>query len=245
MRLTVLGNNGPYPSAAGACSGYLVSHENTNILIDCGSGVLANLQRFISLEEIDAIILTHLHSDHISDMMVLKYAIQIKIKKGQMDKPISVYAPNEPSDEYERLNIPGIYNIMPIESNALLKIGKLNIAFTEMKHPVKCMAVSIFDGHRRLVFSGDTSWTDELVDFSHNADFLLLDAGLLNEDKSDENVPHMTAGECGKVARLSNAKRLVLTHFYPENDIRLILSQAKEEYPHAEVASLLTQYEIK
>ena len=47
MKLTILGNNGPYPCASGACSGYLLSSDSgaTNVLIDCGAGVLANLAR--------------------------------------------------------------------------------------------------------------------------------------------------------------------------------------------------------
>ena len=81
MKLTILGNNGPFPAAAGACSGYLLRHNGKNILIDCGNGVLANLQRFIHFEELDAIVLTHLHSDHVSDMNVLRYALQIKRKR--------------------------------------------------------------------------------------------------------------------------------------------------------------------
>jgi ribonuclease BN (tRNA processing enzyme) len=82
MKLTILGNNGPFPGAGGACSGYLLSNEKCNILLDCGNGVLSNLQKLIPLKMLDAIILTHLHSDHISDMMVLRYAIQIKNKRG-------------------------------------------------------------------------------------------------------------------------------------------------------------------
>ena len=82
MKLTVLGNNGPYPAAGSACSGYLLQSGAANILIDCGNGVLSNIQKIISLDELDAVILTHLHSDHISDMYVLKYAIQLRRKRG-------------------------------------------------------------------------------------------------------------------------------------------------------------------
>ena len=49
MRLTILGNNGPYPAPGGACSGYLVESDsgNTRILIDCGTGVLASLTKML------------------------------------------------------------------------------------------------------------------------------------------------------------------------------------------------------
>lgn len=82
MKLTVLGNNGPFPSPGGACSGYLLEEDSTKILIDCGNGVLSNLQKICPFEDLSAIILTHLHSDHISDLMVLRYAVQIKNARG-------------------------------------------------------------------------------------------------------------------------------------------------------------------
>ena len=41
MKLTVLGCNGPYPAAGGACSGYLLETGDTRVLLDCGAGALA------------------------------------------------------------------------------------------------------------------------------------------------------------------------------------------------------------
>jgi len=74
---------------------------DTRILIDCGNGVLANYQKFARIEDLSAVILTHLHSDHMSDMMVF-----IELLK--------VYAPSEPAEEYNRLNIPDVYSLNPI-----------------------------------------------------------------------------------------------------------------------------------
>ena len=55
MRLTVLGNNGPYPAPGGACSGYLLESDSgeTKILLDCGTGVLSRLTDRISLDELE------------------------------------------------------------------------------------------------------------------------------------------------------------------------------------------------
>lgn len=85
MKLTVLGNQGAAPGAGGVCSGYLLENDNAKVLIDCGSGVLANLQKVCKVSELDAIILTHLHSDHMSDMMVLKYTIEVsRVRLGEL-----------------------------------------------------------------------------------------------------------------------------------------------------------------
>lgn len=244
MKLTILGNNGPFPAAGGACSGYLLTEGDTKLLIDCGNGVLSNLQRFIRFEELDAIILTHLHSDHMSDMMVLKYAIQIKMNKGLLDKPLEVYAPEEPADEYGRLNIPGVFKLKPISADLIINFQNLKIAFKEMKHPVRCFAVSIENGMKHFVFSGDTAWTRSIIDFSKEADLVMLDAGLLQRDKKDDNVPHMTAFECGLAAKEAGVKRLMLTHFWPEYDIKELVAEAKENFYDVVAAELLKEYEI-
>jgi len=65
MKLTVLGCYGPYPKARGACSGYLLESQDTKILIDCGNGVLSRLLEYCgNLNNIDAILISHLHPDH-------------------------------------------------------------------------------------------------------------------------------------------------------------------------------------
>jgi len=47
----------------------------------------------------------------------------------------------------------------------------------------------------------------------------MLDAGLLSKDKKSDNVPHLTARECGLVAKEAGVSMLLLTHFWPEDDV--------------------------
>ena len=244
MRLIVLGNNGPYPSAGGACSGYLVIEGDTKILIDCGNGVLSNLQKFIEHEDLGAVILTHLHSDHMSDMMVLRYAIQIKMNRGQDIKPLDVYAPSEPLEEYNRLSNKGVFNLNTITQDTVLNYGNLKITFKEMTHPAKCFAVAIDNTEKRFVFSGDTSWNSDIIEFSKGADLLMLDAGLLSKDKNNDNVPHLTARECGLVAKEAKVSRLLLTHFWPQDDAMNHLLEARENFEKVEIAELLKEFDI-
>lgn len=244
MKLTILGNNGPFPGPGGACSGYLLEDGSTRILLDCGNGVLANLQKVIPLEELDAVILTHLHNDHVSDMAVFKYAVQIKRNRGTWSRSVPVYAPDGPQADFDRLKDGNIFEVHEITSAMNLQLGGLELTFREMKHPVKTFAVSVSYGHRRFVFSGDTAWTEDIVDFCRGADVVMLDCGLLQADKTSDNVPHLTAGECGKVAREAGAKRLLLTHFWPEYSYDDLLREAREEYPQAEVSLLMQGYDI-
>lgn len=244
MEVTILGNQGPFPGAGGACSGYLVEEGDIRLLLDCGNGVLANLQKRAGFEKLDAILLTHLHSDHISDMMVLKYAIQIKMKRGRMKELIRAYAPAEPAEEYARLNVPDAFRLSPVSNDLVLKFGQLEVTFREMTHPVRCYAISIWNGSRRFVFSGDTSWNEEIIDFAKGADLLMLDAGLLNQDKQGQPVPHLTAGECGVVAAKAGVGRLLLTHFWPEYDTEELRTQAREHFDRVDVTRLMQTYQV-
>lgn len=243
MKLTVLGNNGPFPAAGGACSGYLLQSGSTSIMIDCGNGTLSNLQKVIGIDKLDAIILTHLHSDHISDMHVLKYAIQIKRKHGSIDSLLKVFAPPEPAQEFARLDEKDAFILEPIFENTKLEIGDMRLSFTQMKHPYLDYAVSVECGGKRFVFSGDASWTDSIIDFAGKADLLMLDAGLLEKDYI-EGAAHMTAAQCGMVAASAGAKGLLLTHFWPEYDINELLAEARANYPGAEATVIMKEYII-
>lgn len=244
MKLTVLGNNGPYPSAGGACSGYLLQQGERKILLDCGNGVLSNLQKVIRFEELDAIILTHLHSDHMSDMMILRYAIQARMKKGIMNREIDVFAPPEPQEEFKRLKINSEFNLTAISDDMVLRFEDMTVRFSPMTHPYMSYAVCVSTGEKKFVFSGDTSWNENIIKFASDADAVMLDAGLLSVDKKDENVAHLTGRECGIIAKKSGAKKLILTHFFPEYDVNELITEAKENFNNVIATELMKTYEI-
>ena len=65
MKMTVVGFWGGFPEAGEATSGYLFEHDGFLLLVDCGSGVLAQLQKYITPSHIDAVVLSHYHHDHV------------------------------------------------------------------------------------------------------------------------------------------------------------------------------------
>ena len=244
MKLTVLGNCGPYPGLDRACSGYLLEHDEYKILLDCGNGVLSNLQKYCKIEELTHIILSHLHYDHISDIFVLKYAIEIKRKQGRDIKPIKLYLPNEPESQYKNIVSKNIFEVQEVNEQIKFNIGDLKFSFAKMKHTLVDYATRIQYNDKVFVYTGDTAYNYAIAEFAQNADILLCDAGLLEKYKKDENVPHLTAYEVGLVAKEAGVKMLLLTHFWPEDDTRQHLDEARENFPQAEVAKELNTYEI-
>ncbi|MDP9344212.1 MAG: MBL fold metallo-hydrolase, partial [Actinomycetota bacterium] len=69
MRITVLGKSPAWQDADGACSGYLVEDGDTCLLMDCGNGVFSKLRRFRDYTRVDAVVISHLHADHILDLI--------------------------------------------------------------------------------------------------------------------------------------------------------------------------------
>ena len=72
MRLTVLGCAGSFPGPDSACSAYLVEADGFRLLLDFGTGSLSALQRYAGLVAVDAILLSHLHCDHMLDACSLR-----------------------------------------------------------------------------------------------------------------------------------------------------------------------------
>ena len=230
MKLTVLGNCGPYPKAGGACSGFLIDSGSTKVVLDFGNGVLSRLQQYIDIEEISAIILSHLHSDHMGDIMILRYAADIKLMKGKMEKPIKIYAPAEPIEEFNRLKYKQALEVIEINPAEKLEIGNLKISFREMVHGYKNYAICIEKNSKKFVYSGDTSRNDGLVEFAKNADLFVCEAGLLERDEKFLRVMHLTAREAAQIAEDAGAKRLLLTHFLPEVKLENYINEATSVY---------------
>ena len=75
MQITVLGKSPSWQDADGACSGYLVQEGDSALLLDCGNGVFSKLRRFRDYIDIDAVLISHLHSDHFFDLVPFANAL--------------------------------------------------------------------------------------------------------------------------------------------------------------------------
>lgn len=237
MRLTILGNNGPYPASDGACSGYLLESDsgNTTVLLDCGTGVLARLMQHIKLDRLDAVILSHLHFDHMSDMLPMHYALQFNPRK----RPLNVYAPAQPAGVRALLSGNSV-DVWPMRETT---IGEMKISFCPVRHPVETYAVSVECDGARFVYTGDSNTDFALELFCDSADMILADAGLSSADYGEEK-PHLSAELCGKLAKDTGAKRLLLTHFNPKYDPDDLCAEARTHYPAAELAICGESYYI-
>jgi ribonuclease BN (tRNA processing enzyme) len=242
MKVTVLGTSGAFPAAGGATSGYLLEIDGHYLLIDCGSGVLGKLFQIIRLDQIEAIILTHLHFDHMSDLHVLKYAVDLTRKFGQDLKSIPVFAPATPEPYADSLQSEGNLVIGRITDGSELNFWGAKIRCIAMEHPVETYALSVEHKGKKLAYTADSVPCANLQSLLQDADIAIMDAGSLERFRKPVMV-HMTAFECATLARVCNVRRLLLTHLLPFYDPQEVLIEAGNACEAAELAKSMTTYE--
>lgn len=207
MKLHVLGRYGPYPAPGGACSGYLVEQDRTRILMDCGSGIFSRLLEFADFDVLDAVVLSHMHSDHMADLLIMRYAKDIRSKK------LPVYAPKTPEWTYQLLEKEALFDVRPVSDGMELTIGSVRIDFCAMTHPVESYAMRFRHKGGHMVYSGDTNQNDRLAGFTKGASFFLCDAAFMETElKPGQEVPHLTARQAGRIAAQAGVDCLALTH---------------------------------
>ena len=236
MKLRILGNNGPYPAKGQACSSYLLSNSsgNTNIIIDFGAGALQAISGCTGFDKIDAVILSHLHFDHMSDMLPMQYALQFHPRN-----PLPVYAPRTPEKVHALLDAP-CYELKNIQDT---QIGEMEISFLPVRHPVESYAVRIKCDGKTFVYTGDTNEIETLDVFASGADLLLADAGLSSADWK-EAAPHLSAAGCGRLAARCGAKKLLLTHLNPKYTAENHVLEAKAHFDAVCFSEIDSEYEI-
>jgi len=74
MKLTALGVWGGYPTRDAGTTSYLLQSESGfNMLLDCGSRAVTELEHELQPTQLDAVILSHYHEDHIADLGALRH----------------------------------------------------------------------------------------------------------------------------------------------------------------------------
>ena len=253
MILTLLGTGCPKVDYKRYGPANLVTTSKSSILVDCGSGVTQRLNQLkVSSAKIDAIFLTHLHSDHVIDF----YQVIISSWHSYRTTPWLIYGPKGTKkfiknimyswkDErnqrilFEKRSSTKAFNIKVREfkKHGKIKIKDLLIEYFTVDHkPVKyAYGFNFFNKNKKLTISGDTKPCENLMKYGQQSDVLLHEVfidGEINKPikmrskKTLHNVRsyHTSSNMVGKVAKISRCKKLVLTHFVPTvfNEKKLI-----------------------
>lgn len=243
MKITVIGFWGGYPAKNEASSGYLLEYGDYRVLLDCGSGVLSELQNHMQPDDLDAVVLSHYHPDHVADVGVLQHALLIQQSLNGKKKTVPIYGHNLDEMEFNKLTYKEITQGTAYSSTKPLQIGPFTFTFMQTKHPVPCFAMRIEAGGHILVYTGDSAYMEEFIDLAKDANILLCESNFYS-NMNGSVAGHMTAREAGVIANKANVQLLILTHLPHYGDHQQLLIEANEVF-NREIALARTRLEFQ
>jgi len=217
MKLTILGSGTCVPSLKRNASGYLLEAEGKEVLIDCGSGILLQLERAgKSYKDIDALFITHGHPDHIADLMPLIHAL-FYTPNFTRETDLIIFAPQGFRQYYDKaigsiLGESADFQIVFMDVAAKMEFDPWSIFTASTIHSADSIAYRFEYGGRSVVFSGDADYDQGIIGLSEKADLLIADCSFPDAMKVKG---HLSAKECGLLAQNAGVKKLVLSHIYP------------------------------
>lgn len=229
MKLDILGYWGGTPEQGGATTGYLLHTPKGTLLIDCGSGVMSRISTTMSFYDIDAVLLTHLHFDHIADYGILQYGFNRALRNNWTDKLIYTLSPSEPELIWNTLQSNAAH-IDIIDDTTSYHIVGSTVEFLPVAHTIPCYAIKINYEGKVFVFSADTSYYEPLVDFAKGADVFLCEATNFDGSIHSTGEGHMSATEAGLLAQKSQVKTLILTHLPSDGDFPRMKEEAQAQF---------------
>ncbi|XXM73967.1 MBL fold metallo-hydrolase [Lysinibacillus sphaericus] len=225
MKLTIIGHWGGYPKAGEASTGYLLEHNGFTLLLDCGSGVLSQLQKYTDPTDLDALLISHYHPDHIADVGVLQHALLIQYFLGNSKGTLPVYAHNEDTLGFKSLTYRDLMKAHAYNEQSKLTIGPFTVTFVKTKHPVPCYGMRIEAEGKSIFYTADSAYKESFVPFGKDADLLLCECNFYG-DMDASGAGHMTSLDAGKLAEGTGAKKLILTHLPHFGNLDQLVSEA-------------------
>lgn len=249
LELTILGCAGSHPGPARLCSGYLVRTDTTALMVDAGNGSTANLQRFVALRDLAAIVISHRHVDHCIDLVGAYYALRFDPTPGRR---LPLYAAAEVhatltgllSSDSE-MTFDDVFDHTEVGEGSQITVGDAHLSFARSVHPPPTVSTRIEVAGSTLVYSGDSAGGPDLVQLARGADLLLCEATWAGS--ADDYPPgiHLTATGAGEVASAAGVGRLVLTHIAGGTDREQVLREAQAAFDGpVELAEDLAVYRL-
>ncbi len=240
IEIIPLGTVSPYPKENMNCPGFLIKYNNKNVLLDCGNGITRLLKLPKDLENLNVII-THYHKDHFGDIGALQYASYVYHNLGILNSKIKIYLPENDINFSKQMIIssPESYaEYFDINDNFSFSVDDLNVSFKDNNsYSIESFMVKLQNKEFKIVYTSDVGITNfnALIDFCKDADLLICESSFLKRHNSNSKA-HLTAYDASILAKKSNSKKLLLTHFWPEEDKNSYLNEAMQNFQNVEAS---------
>ncbi|MDT3686931.1 MAG: MBL fold metallo-hydrolase [Pseudorhodoplanes sp.] len=218
MRLQFIGSGDAFGSGGRFNTCLHLTGQHSNLLIDCGASSLVAMKKAgFDRGAIDTLLITHFHADHFGGVPFFILDMQFNIKRT---KPLLIAGPPGLPGWFERAMstaFPGERQLPFPLALREVEIGKDNV-FPDMRvtpfHVVHddragpCLAYRIDIEGKVICYSGDTEWTDTLINAAQGADLFVCECYTFEKPRKS----HMSLSVLRQHLAAINAKRVMLTH---------------------------------
>ena len=229
--LTVLGCDGSYPGPGGSASGYLVRSGAATIWLDAGPGTFARLQEVCFPGTLDAIVLSHEHPDHWTDLE--SFAVWARLHHNA--EPVLVLAPPGLRDR-SYFGTARELSWRDIEPSLQVDVGDLRCSFAGTDHGPPTFAVRVErgaaePGDRPLVYSADTGPDWSVEEFGERLWSFVCEAIYTKDHEG--SLKHLSGRQAGIMAQRAGVAELVVTHRWPSVAAEALALEAAEAFGRA------------
>jgi ribonuclease BN (tRNA processing enzyme) len=231
----LLGSGTGIPSLTRGSPGLALISESSKVLIDSGPGTLRRmLEVGITYRDIDLLLYTHIHPDHIADLVPILFACKYADLPRQKDL-LCVGGPGFKHHFNQLKEIYGVWIDAQSYRLTIKEISKKPLLFRDLKIFSKPMAhipesvgyrIEFKDG-KSMAISGDTDYCRNMIDLAFEVDLLVVECSFPDGKKIEG---HLTPSLAGRIGLESKCKKLLLTHLYPVCDQFDILKQCRQVY---------------
>ncbi len=219
VEVLFLGAGDAFCSGGQHQAGYLLVSPSGSVLLDCGVTTLAALQRHeVDVRTIDTVFLSHLHGDHFGGLPFLflewiyhahrQRSLEVVGPPGTADRVATLFRTLYRDVGRRPLPFEVRYREVQPEECVELPSGQLVPFRVPHQQEEVSFGVSVTIGGRRVVYSGDTGWTDELLGRSEGADLFICECSFF-----DTVVPnHLAYVTLEANFPQFRCRRMILTH---------------------------------
>lgn len=223
MDVTIIGTGTTVPSLERRGASVLARTAGRVIVFDLGLGSLHGLLKAgVAHRDIDFLVFTHLHPDHVTELLPFLFASNYD--PSPRARPLAIAGSAAIGGLLEGLG--GIFGrwvgargyerrFVELMPGGVLELDGARLSAGPANHDASSLSYRLEADSGTLVITGDTGPSEELSAFARGADAIVAEASLAEGETAEG---HMTAREAGFLARSAGAGRLVLTHFYPSSD---------------------------
>jgi ribonuclease BN (tRNA processing enzyme) len=236
MRLTVLGSGTAVPHSRRSSSAHWLEAEGGTLLLDIsGPAVHRMAEENCDWASLDAIWVSHFHLDHCGGLAPFLFGTRHAPQTRERRKPLTIFGPRGTEKLLRRFDEAGDYGLFkqpfPVEVRELAPRAEFEVwpglagRTFSTPHTSESLALRLdaSDG-TSLVYTSDTGFTEALAEFARAADLFLMECSFFRSKPVES---HLELADAMKLARLSQARRVMLTHLYPEWDGLDIAAEAK------------------